>query len=73
MLTKKTSRNQITLPKAVVERFPDATYFEVQAEEDRIILIPVRPRRADEVRAKLEKLGISEQDIDDAIEWARRK
>ncbi len=73
MLTKKTSKNQITLPKAVVERFPDATYFEVRAEDDRIVLVPVRPGRADEVRAKLEKLGIREQDVDEAIEWARRK
>ncbi len=73
MLTKKTSKNQITLPKSVVERFPDATYFDVRAEDDRIILVPVRPGRADEVRAKLEKLGITERDVDDAIEWARRK
>ena len=73
MLTKKTSKNQITLPKAVVERFPDATYFEVRAEDDRIVLVPVRPGRADDVRAKLEKLGIREQDVDEAIEWARRK
>ena len=73
MLTKKTSKNQITLPKSVVEQFPDATYFDVRTEEGRIILVPVRPGRADEVRAKLEKLGITERDVDEAIEWARRE
>ena len=30
-----------------------------------------RTRRADEVRTKLEKLGVSESDVADAVEWAR--
>ena len=29
MLAKKTSKNQITLPKPVAEAFPDAEYFDV--------------------------------------------
>jgi bifunctional DNA-binding transcriptional regulator/antitoxin component of YhaV-PrlF toxin-antitoxin module len=73
MLAKKTSKNQITLPKAIADRFPDATYFDVSAEDGRIVLVPVRPGRADEVRSKLEALGIRETDVDDAIAWARRK
>lgn len=73
MLAKKTSKNQITLPKAVAEQFPDAIYFDVSAEEGRIVLVPVRPDRADKVRAKLADLGIGEADVDDAIAWARRE
>jgi len=42
MLVKKTSKNQITLPKEVLKRFPSTEYFEVRAEEDRIVLIPVK-------------------------------
>lgn len=72
MLAKKTSKNQLTLPKAVVEHFPGVDYFDVREEGGRIVLVPLRPSRADEVRAKLEDLGIGEEDVDAAIQWARR-
>ena len=70
MLAKKTAKNQITLPKSVVLRFPGVNYFEVLAEEERIVLVPLRPARAEEVRAKLAQMKISESDIEDAIRWA---
>ena len=73
MLAKKTSKNQITLPKAVVGKFPDVEYFDVQAEQGRIVLLPVTIGRADAVRAKLAGLGISGQDVEDAVSWARNK
>ena len=73
MLAKKTSKNQITLPKAVAVMFPDATYFDVSAEDGRIVLVPVRPDRANRVRSKLAALGIEESDVADAIAWARRR
>ena len=41
-------------------------------ESGRIILTPVRIQQADAVRAKLEALGINEQDVSDAIQWARK-
>lgn len=73
MLAKKTAKNQITLPKAIADRFPDATYFDVSTEDGRIVLVPVHPDHANRVRAKLSDLGITESDIDDAIAWARRE
>ena len=72
MLAKLTSKNQLTLPKAVLSDFPRSDYFEVTKENGRIILTPVRLARADAVRAKLAELGISEADVDDAVTWARR-
>jgi hypothetical protein len=36
MLAKVTSKNQITLPKAVVSQFPGVEYFEVRAEGEKI-------------------------------------
>jgi hypothetical protein len=72
MLAKKTSKNQITLPKAVVRHFQDVDYFDVREEAGRIVLAPVRPGRADEVRAKLARLGITESDVAEAVEWARQ-
>lgn len=71
MLAKKTSKNQLTLPKAILKTVGDATYFEVSAEDGRIVLTPVRVQGADAVRKKLELLGITEDDARDAIEWAR--
>lgn len=72
VLAKRTSKNQITLPKAVVEAAGLADYYEVNAENGRIVMTPVHPGRADAVRDKLAQLGISEGDIADAVQWARR-
>lgn len=71
MLAKKTSKNQVTLPKSVVSHFADAEYFDVTEEDGRIILTPVRPSRAEQVRKKLADLGIEEEDVKDAVEWTR--
>lgn len=71
MLAKKTSKNQITLPKAVVTRFGGVDYFDVSTDGESIVLRPLRPSRADEVRARLSKMGITEDDVQDAVEWAR--
>ncbi|MDO4231508.1 MAG: AbrB/MazE/SpoVT family DNA-binding domain-containing protein [Lautropia sp.] len=72
MLAKLTSKNQITLPKAVVSAVDAAEYFEVVAENGRIVLTPVRVQRAQAVRDKLEQMGITEQDLEDAVAWARQ-
>ena len=71
MLAKKTVKNQITLPKKIVERFPDVEYFDVLVDNGHIILKPVSPNRIDEVRDKLAELGITERDIRAAVNWAR--
>ncbi|SBV91955.1 conserved hypothetical protein [uncultured delta proteobacterium] len=71
MLAKLTSKNQLTLPKAIVQQV-DAEYFEVSTENGRVILTPVKLQRADSVREKLEALGISEDDVAEAIAWARK-
>ncbi|KAF0225212.1 MAG: hypothetical protein FD176_530 [Rhodospirillaceae bacterium] len=72
MLAKLTSKNQLTLPKAVVAAVQGTEYFDVVEENGRIVLTPVRINRADAVRTKLEELNLSEADIADAVSWARR-
>jgi bifunctional DNA-binding transcriptional regulator/antitoxin component of YhaV-PrlF toxin-antitoxin module len=72
MLAKLTSKNQLTLPKAVLSEFEGLECFEVTEEGGRIVLTPVRLNRADEVRAKLEELGLSEEGVADAVKWARK-
>jgi len=73
MLAKKSSKNQITLPKAIVASIGDVDYFDVTIRNGRIILEPVRTKQGDEVRSRLESMGIRETDIDAAIEYARGK
>jgi virulence-associated protein VagC len=73
MLAKKTSKNQITLPKEVVTRFPGVDYFDVVAQGEKIVLTPLRPSRAREVRAKLAELGIDEKTVQKAVASARRR
>ena len=72
ILAKLTSKNQLTLPKSLISAVGAAEYFEVQVKDGQIILTPVRIQRADAVRSKLEELGLNEQDIADAVKWARQ-
>ncbi len=72
MLAKLTSENQLTLPKSIIQAIGAAEYFEVKIEGGQIILTPVKIQGADSVRAKLGALNVNEQDITDAVEWARQ-
>lgn len=72
MIAKMTSKNQLTLPKAVTDALDSPEYFEVETSNGQLILTPVRIQRADAVRAKLDKLGITDRDVTDAVKWARR-
>ena len=71
MLAKMTTKNQLTLPKSVTNALGQVEYFDVQTKDGQIILTPVRIQRADAVRAKLADLKLTEQDLSDAVAWAR--
>ena len=71
MLAKMTSKNQLTLPKSVVESVAATEYFDVEVRNGQILLTPVRIQRGDAVRAKLAALGLTEADASDAVRWAR--
>lgn len=73
MLAKRTSKNQITLPKAIVQTVGEADYYEVTAQDGKIVLTPVRLQQASAVRAKLKELGITQGDVSEAITWARKR
>ena len=72
MLAKRTSKNQVTLPKAIVQTVGEADYYDVTVQDGKIVLTPVRLQQADAVRAKLSALGIDEDDIKDALAWSRK-
>jgi len=71
MLAKLTSKNQLTLPKSITQAIGQSEYFEIKVENGQIILTPVKIQRDDAVRAKLAALELTEQDITDAVTWAR--
>ena len=77
MLARKTSKNQLTLPRDIVKAFPDAEYFDVTADKNRILLVPVKITRADtaleSIRNKMKKLAIKEEDITRAVKWVRKR
>jgi len=52
-------------------RFPDVEYFEVLVDDSRISPVRVRPGQLQDEQRRLERLGISEDDVTGAVAWAR--
>jgi bifunctional DNA-binding transcriptional regulator/antitoxin component of YhaV-PrlF toxin-antitoxin module len=75
MLAKMTSKHQITIPKKIIEQLPDVEYFEVEFRDGVVMLKPLRVYGTDlkQIRAKMKKLGLQENTVKEAIEWARSK
>ncbi len=72
MLAKLTSKNQLTLPKAVVEQVR-AEYYSVRTDGQRIVLTPVKLGSLEVVQQKLAALGIAQRDVGKAVAWARKQ
>ena len=77
MLTKKTTKNQLTLPRDIVKEFPGIQYFDAVVEKRRIVLTPVLMMPADgsldAIREKTAAMGITSEDVRKAVSWARGK
>ena len=75
MLAKKTSKNQITIPKKIIEQLPDVEYFDVELIDGVVMLKPLitYSTSLEKIRAKVKKLGLQENTVKEAIEWARSK
>ena len=85
MLVKRSSKNQISIPKAVLERAglaDDDVYFDVGYENGRIVLVPmhVEEKIPKEVLEKFETKVLKQEPGDrtystmnDAIKGLRRK
>ncbi len=75
MLAKRTYKNQITIPKEVIDQVGDVEYFDVFLRDNEIVLKPVeihnRGERLSRIREKIKALGITEGDMDNSIRWAR--
>ena len=75
MLAKITSKNQITIPKKIVEKIPDVKHFDIEFKNGVVILKPIKffDTSLDQIRAKTKKLGLKEDSVAEAIRWAKSK
>jgi hypothetical protein len=77
MLAKKTSKNQLTLPKEIADKFPGVDLFDATVKNNQIVLMPVKitpiTSSLESIREKMAKLRIHEKDVTDAVKWARKK
>ena len=75
MLAKLTTKNQITIPKKIVDQLPDVKYFQVELRDDAVVLKPLRvyDTDLDQIRSKIRKLGLEPNSVAEAIRWARSK
>ena len=42
MLAKITSKNQITIPKKIIEKIPDVKHFDVEFKDGVVVLKPIK-------------------------------
>ena len=75
MLVKITSKNQITIPKRIIDQIPGVKYFEVDLKDGKIELKPLVVYETDleKIRSKLKDLGLKPESVKEAVKWARSK
>jgi bifunctional DNA-binding transcriptional regulator/antitoxin component of YhaV-PrlF toxin-antitoxin module len=75
MLAKMTAKNQITIPKKIIEKLLGVAYFEVELKDGVVMLKPLKvyDTSLEKIRTKVKKLGLQENTVKEAIKWARAK
>jgi AbrB family looped-hinge helix DNA binding protein len=75
MLAKLTSKNQITIPKKIMDQLQGTKHFDVELKDGTIVLKPVRLYDVDlkQIRMKMKSLGIEQNTVAEAIQWARNR
>jgi bifunctional DNA-binding transcriptional regulator/antitoxin component of YhaV-PrlF toxin-antitoxin module len=75
MLAKLTSKNQITIPKKIIDQIPETSYFEVELRDGAVVLKPLRTYSTsiEAIRSKVKSLDLSPLCVKEAIKWARSK
>ena len=75
MLAKLTSKNQLTIPKKIIEKMPDTKYFDVEIEGEIIVLKPLNlyDTNPAKIKEKMKTLGLTQDCVAEAVSWARSK
>ena len=75
MLAKLTSKNQLTIPVELLRALPRSEYFDASVEKGRLVLKPVSVVPAidlETVRNAIAAAGIGEDEVAQAVKWARK-
>lgn len=75
MLAKITAKNQITIPKKIMDQLPKTQYFDLELSDGIVMLKPVKvmDTNLDQIRYKIGKLGLKPDSVSEAIRWAKSK
>ena len=75
MLAKMTSKNQITIPKKIINQMGKVKHFDVTLKNGNIVMKPIEfyETNLEQIRSKINKLGLEKDAIAEAIRWARQK
>lgn len=63
--------NMLPLPEAVLDALGKPAAFEVSVEHGRLVLTPALPPGIEAIQRQIAERGITEQDVEDAVAWAR--
>ncbi len=72
MISKLMPENLVELPRDMIEALGHPSHFEIAMEDGRLVLTPTPAVTAEQVFEKLESLGLTESDVEDAVAWARQ-
>lgn len=71
MSAKRTGRNLLAITAHTLDAFPGIEDYEVVIEGGKIVLTPVKLPSQDELDRHFASLNLTEEDIKDAVAWAR--
>ena len=71
MVAVLTGDNQLTIIDGVLGEFQRGDYFEVAIDDGQIVLTPIEPAPIEAVWATVAASGATEDDVADAVAWAR--
>ncbi len=75
MLAKITSKNQITIPKKIIEQLPATDYLDIDIKDGIVRMKPVKLYDTDleRIQDKINRLNLKPETVKEAVKWARSK
>ena len=71
MMAGRVGRNQLLITPDALDAFPGIKDYKVVVEDGKIVLIPSERPDLEDLYRHIESLNLTEQDIADAVAWAR--
>lgn len=71
MFAKIIKAADLALPGPILQQMGNPAWFHVSLDGARLVFTPAVSEEGDAVREYLSTIGITEEDVDEAIQWAR--